>query len=571
MNQINTKVGSLDINSEKIIKKISEAKSKECDIICFPELSVTGYPPEDLVLSDKFIENNKKAVNQIINHTKNITAIVGFIDKDKFGTYNAAAIISRKKLLAIYRKNKLPNYGVFDEKRYFTRGKELVVLNNKDIKIGISICEDIWDDFEICKLQSKLNCNLLLNINGSPYDLNKKELRKTHLSKVAKECNSHLIYINSVGGQDELIFDGSSMVINNKGKIISYLPSFQEKDEIIDLEISKKINNIEKSENHIYTIIEKDIKINNHNEIKSLGEIKESNELDDILNALILGTKDYAWKNGFEKCLVSLSGGIDSALVTYIAVMAVGKENVKVVTLPSKYSSSHSIIDSEGLCNNLGIELINIPIKDSHDSILGTLKNIFQGTKVNNAEENLQSRIRGNLIMAISNKFSWLVLSTGNKSEMATGYATLYGDMAGGFSVLKDVPKTLVYKLANHINETSDLEIIPKNILIKPPSAELRPNQFDNDTLPDYGILDKIIEKYIEQKQSIEEILNSSDVTSIMSEERIIEILRMIDRNEYKRRQSPPGVKITPLAFGRDRRYPISSDYEFSYKNFTDS
>ena len=573
MNQINTKVGSLDLNTKKIIEKISEAEKKNCDIICFPELSITGYPPEDLVLSNQFIENNKKALNEIIDSTSNITAIIGFIDKDISGTYNAAAVVSNKKLIATYRKNKLPNYGVFDEKRYFTKGKDLVVLKNSDIKIGLSICEDIWDDYEICKLQSELNCNLILNINGSPFDISKKEIRKNHLSTVAKNCNSYLIYLNSVGGQDELIFDGSSLVLNNKGEIISSLPSFKESNEIIDLEISdyKAIDKPKSSKINEYKIIEKEIKIIEKKDSKFIPNINNSSRLEDILNALILGTKDYAWKNGFEKCLVSLSGGIDSALVTYIATMAVGKENVKVVTLPSKFSSNHSVTDSEQLCKNLGIELINIPIKESHETFLNSLKTMFDGTKENNAEENLQARIRGNLIMAISNKFSWLVLSTGNKSEMATGYATLYGDMAGGFSVLKDVPKTLVYELSKFINKNSESEMIPKNIINKAPSAELKPDQFDNDSLPDYEILDKIIEKYIEQKESIQEILNSSEITSLMSEEKIIEILGMIDRNEYKRRQSPPGIKITSLAFGRDRRYPISSDYKFSYNNYTSS
>ena len=414
---------------------------------------------------------------------------------------------------------------------------------------------------------------MILNINGSPFDLNKKELRKNHLSSVAKNCNSYLIYLNSVGGQDELIFDGSSLVINNKGEIISSLPSFRESNEIIDLQIPdyKAIDKLKKSEIGEYKIIEKEIKIIEKKDSKYIPNINKSNRLEDILNALILGTKDYAWKNGFEKCLVSLSGGIDSALVTYIATMAVGKQNVKVVTLPSKFSSTHSITDSEQLCKNLGIELNNIPIKESHEIFLKSLKNMFDGTKENNAEENLQARIRGNLIMAISNKFSWLVLSTGNKSEMATGYATLYGDMAGGFSVLKDVPKTLVYELSKFINKNSESEMIPKNIINKAPSAELKPDQFDQDSLPDYSILDKIIEKYIEQKESIQEILNSSEITSIISEEKIIEILGMIDRNEYKRRQSPPGIKITSLAFGRDRRYPISSDYKFSYKNYSSS
>ena len=573
MNQINTKVGALDYNSNKIIESINEAKSKNCDIVCFPELTITGYPPEDLVLSNLFVKNNILALKNIVKSTNNITVILGFIDQDEIGIYNAAAIISNKKIIATYRKNKLPNYGVFDEKRYFKQGNEIVILKNKGIKIGISICEDIWEDYEVCKLESDLGCNILININGSPFDINKKNTRDSHLSNVSKNCNSHLVYVNCVGGQDDLVFDGSSSVFDNYGEKIISLPSFKEKNQIINIDIiEKKYQKYNLNSKNGYKIIEKNIALNN-----TKGEFKQNNKtfssegLEDILNALILGTKDYAQKNGFSKCLVSLSGGIDSALVTVIATKALGPENIKVVNLPSKYSSDHSISDSKKLCDNLGLDLINIPIKNTHEEFLKSLKFIFKNTEENNAEENLQARIRGNFIMAISNKFSWLVLSTGNKSEMATGYATLYGDMAGGFSVLKDVPKTLVYQLSNYINKVSEKELIPKNIITKLPSAELKSNQFDKDTLPDYDVLDQIIESYIEEKYSVKEILKNKKITKKISEDKILEILEMIDRNEYKRRQSPPGIKITPLAFGRDRRYPIASQYKYTYRNFPSS
>ena len=567
INQINTKVGSLHSNTTKIVQKIIEASNKNCDIVCFPELSITGYPPEDLVLSDTFINNNIHALNQIIDHTNNITAIVGFIDKKNDEIYNSAAVISDRKLIAVYRKNKLPNYGVFDEKRYFSSGNQIITLNNKNIKIGISICEDIWEDFEVCKLQSDLGCNLLININGSPFDKNKKLLREKLLSNVSKECNAHLVYVNAIGGQDELVFDGSSMVYDFKGEKIMSMPSFKEKSDEIQLclENKKTMSSINKYDKK-FEFIEKDISINNHKKIVQRKKIVNSSTNEDILNALILGTKDYAEKNNFDKCLVSLSGGIDSALVTVIACEAMGSENVKAVTLPSKYSSSHSISDSEELCENLGLDLEIIPIMESHKSMLNSLENLFIGTKENNAEENLQARIRGNFIMAISNKFSWLVLSTGNKSEIATGYATLYGDMAGGFSVLKDVPKTMVYDLSKFINTKQ--EIIPKNIIKKPPSAELKPDQYDQDTLPDYNTLDMIIELYVEKKESFKKIISNKEIRKNISEEKILEILKMIDRNEYKRRQSPPGIKITSLAFGRDRRYPLASDHKYTYTDY---
>ncbi len=566
INQINTKVGSLNSNSKKIIQKIRQAVKKNCDIVCFPELTITGYPPEDLVLSNTFIQNNRLALNKIINSTANITAIVGFIDQEKDKIYNSAAVISNKKLIGIYRKNKLPNYGVFDEKRYFSPGNQIITLNNKGIKIGISICEDIWEDFEVCKVQSELGCNLLININGSPFDKDKKKLREKLLSNVSKNCNAYLVYVNAIGGQDELVFDGSSLVYDNKGKKILGMPSFIEKTEEIQIETERKefITTNDK-----FKIIEKNIGINSHKKISVSSKIYKSSKIQDILNALILGTKDYAQKNGFKKCLVSLSGGIDSALVTSIACKAMGSKNVTAVTLPSKYSSSHSVSDSEDLCKNLGLDLISIPILETHKSMLMSLDSLFKRTEENNAEENLQARIRGNIIMAISNKFSYLVLSTGNKSEMATGYATLYGDMAGGFSVLKDVPKTLVYEISDYINTKK--EIIPKNIINKPPSAELKPDQLDQDSLPDYKVLDMIIELYIEKKENFNKIVNNKEIRKSISKKEILDILKMIDRNEYKRRQSPPGIKITPLAFGRDRRYPLASNYEYTYTEYKSS
>ena len=433
------------------------------------------------------------------------------------------------------------------------------------MKVGISICEDIWEDFEVCKIQSELGCNLIININGSPFDTIKKEQREKLLSNVSKECKSHLIYVNSVGGQDELIFDGSSLVYDDLGNKILALPSFIETSEELTIDLTAKdLEQVKSSKK--FEITNEKINIKSHIKVDKKKKLSTTSGIDDILNALILGTKDYAEKNGFEKCLVSLSGGIDSALVTTIACKAMGTENVRAVTLPSKYSSEHSVSDSKKLCDNLGLDLINIPIIESHSSMTNSLKGLFEGTESNNAEENLQARIRGNLIMSISNKFSWLVLSTGNKSEMATGYATLYGDMAGGFSVLKDVPKTIVYQLANHINKNQ--EIIPKNIITKLPSAELKPDQFDHDTLPDYEILDLIIELYIEHKKTFKEIVNNQKIIKNISKEKILEILTMIDRNEYKRRQSPPGIKITPLAFGRDRRYPIASDYKYTYRDY---
>tara|TARA_B100001142_G_scaffold329566_1_gene393363 strand:- start:662 stop:2395 length:1734 start_codon:yes stop_codon:yes gene_type:complete len=570
INQINTKVGSINSNTNKIVEKIQEATKNNCDIVCFPELTITGYPPEDLVLSETFIKNNLNALDKIINSTNNITAIVGYIDSENNQIFNSAAIISNKKLVATYRKNKLPNYGVFDEKRYFSSGNQIITLNNKKIKIGISICEDIWEDYEVCKIQTDLGCNLLININGSPYDKNKKQLREKLLSNVSKDCNAYLVYVNSVGGQDELVFDGSSMVYAPNGEKIFSLPSFEEKSEEIQITLDSKKNRIPQNSNdRNFEIINKDIIIKNHKNYIQKKEIINSSQNEDILNALILGTKDYAIKNGFQKCLVSLSGGIDSALVTAIACKALGNENVTAVTLPSKYSSSHSISDSLELCENLGLKLQIIPIRESHESMLTSLNDFFEGTEENNAEENLQARIRGNIVMAISNKFSWLVLSTGNKSEIATGYSTLYGDMAGGFSVLKDVPKTMVYDLSKFIN--SKEEIIPINIINKAPSAELKPDQYDQDTLPEYEILDMIIELYVEKKESFNNIVSNKILTNKISESKILEILKMIDRNEYKRRQSPPGIKITSLAFGRDRRYPLASDHKYTYTDYKSS
>jgi len=569
--QINTTVGDIRGNVDLINEYINYAIRMDADVIAFPELTVPGYPPEDLVWRHDFIKTNQDALSEIAKNSKNILSIIGFVSSENGSLYNSAAGLFNGKTIFTYKKINLPNYGVFDEKRYFHSGSKVVVIQKNDIKIGISICEDIWDDYEICKLQSNYGCNLLININGSPYDIDKKQSRINHLSSVSKNCNAHLVYLNLVGGQDELIFDGSSLVFNNFGNVIYSLPSFEEKDGVVDLDLNfnepnKALSNNLKKYN--LSVKEIDFQYMYTKERNRVRHISKINEIEDVYKALILGTKDYLIKNKFNKCLVSLSGGIDSAVVTAIAAKAIGPKNVVTVNLPSRYSSDHSITDSEKLCENLGINLINLPIEDAHRSMEDSLNFIFRNTKKNVAEENLQARIRGNIIMTISNKFSLLVLSTGNKSEIATGYATLYGDMAGGFSVLKDVPKTMVYKLANYINKVSDNYTIPLNIINKPPSAELKPDQVDQDKLPEYEILDKIIELYVEKKQNIKEIMSNKILRKKISNDETLDIIQMIDRNEYKRRQSAPGVKITPLAFGKDRRYPIASELKYTYTKF---
>ncbi|MCM8784899.1 MAG: NAD+ synthase [Candidatus Omnitrophica bacterium] len=521
--QLNFTVGDILGNTEKIIKAIEKGEKEECNFICFPELSITGYPPEDLLLRRKFIEDNLNALQKIRKNVKNSIVIVGFVNKKNNKVYNSAGIIYKGEIIGIYNKKILPNYGVFDEKRYFSKGREIGFFEINGIKFGVVICEDIWHKHGPYKKQIKNGAIYIFVLNASPYHYKKIKERERIIKEISLKYNIFLFYTNLVGGQDELLFDGQSLAVNNKGQVIKKGKPFEE--EIL-----------------IFSSEDKPI------------EIEEVNESEEIYKGLICGLRDYVYKNNFKKVVIGLSGGIDSALTATIAVDALGKENVIGIFMPSRFSSPQSYLDAKKLAKNLGIEFKIISIEKIFNSYLETLKDIFQDRPFDITEENIQARIRGNILMALSNKFGYLVLTTGNKSEMSVGYATLYGDMAGGFAVIKDLYKTMVYKIAKWRNSISP--VIPENIFIKEPTAELKENQKDTDTLPPYEVLDSILKEYIENDKSYEEIVNIG-----FDENLIKKVLKMVDRNEYKRRQSPPGIKITPKAFGKDRRMPIINKY----------
>ncbi|HAM38214.1 MAG TPA: NAD+ synthase [Elusimicrobia bacterium] len=547
--QINCTVGDLNGNYNKVIEYISKADNSGADIVAFPELTITGYPPEDLLLKPKFISDNLEIINKLSKKIKKIVAIVGFVNKQKNNLFNSAAIIYDGKIKGIYNKMILPNYGVFDEKRYFHQGDNPIVFKYGKYIFGVGICEDIWNENTPIKKQVQLGADIIFNINASPYYAGKIKLRESIIQKQAKSNNIRVVYVNLVGGQDELVFDGQSMIIDNNGKFLGKSLAFNEDLFITDINIPLK--KIKKNQ--------KIINITNQIPIKSKIKLPEKNikplkPIEEIYNALLLGLSDYVRKNGFKKVVIGLSGGIDSALVAALAVDSLGKENVTGVFMPSQYSSTESGEDAKQLAYNLGIRFSTIPINQIYKTYLYVLKQTFKGHKQDITEENLQARIRGNLLMALSNKFGCMVLTTGNKSEMSAGYATLYGDMAGGFAVIKDVPKILVYKLSEYRN--SLYKVIPKRILTKAPTAELRPNQKDSDTLPKYEILDPILKAYIEDDMDMEQIVLMGYEKNVVTK-----IISMVDRSEYKRRQSPPGIKITYKAFGKDRRMPITNGY----------
>jgi NAD+ synthase (glutamine-hydrolysing) len=538
------------------------------DLLAFPEMAVTGYPPEDLLFMPKFIEANLKAIQRITKATTSIAALVGFVDK-KGDIFNAAALLHDGRMIDAYCKTFLPNYGVFDEDRYFHVGTENFIFTLKSIPIGPSICEDLWYPGDPIRTQALYGgAELIVNISSSPYHAGKSAFREKMISTRASDNVAIVAYCNLVGGQDELVFDGGSLIFDQKGDLITRGKQFEEDLVLADLDMEAVFRmrlhdsriRREKSPNEEKSLKKVDLPDQNRLIKKRLyipqREIKPLDRLAEIYTALVLGTGDYIRKNGFKTVLIGLSGGIDSALTASIAVDALGKKGVVGVAMPSQYSSRGSIKDSELLAKNLGIHLIKIPITEIFQAYLKTLSPSFKGLKPNVTEENIQARIRGNILMALSNKFGWLVLTTGNKSEVSVGYCTLYGDMAGGFAVLKDVPKTLVYELAKYINKKEGKTIIPKNVFIKPPSAELRPNQKDEDSLPPYPILDPILQAYVEEDKDLEEIAKMG-----FKENMIKEVIKMVDRNEYKRRQSPPGVKITHRALGKDRRLPVTNKY----------
>lgn len=566
--QINTIVGDLEGNSKKIVSYIQRAKRHRADIVVFPELALTGYPPEDLVFKSQFISDNITAMKKLSGRVHGIAAIIGFIDEGKNNEiYNAAAVVSGKKIVDIYHKIFLPNYGVFDEFRYFKPGKRFPVYFIKGVKIGINICEDIWHRDGPACIQSHAGAEVILNINASPYERDKPGTREKILFEQSAENSVMIAYLNTVGGQDELVFDGQSMVFDHRGCLIARSKQFKEQMIVLDLDVDqvrkfRMTKGVTGGRVPPRTLASAEgIRIASseyHGRKPAACPVIEPRlkKEEEIYRALVLGTSDYVGKNGFKGVVIGLSGGIDSSLVATIAVDAIGKENVNGLFMPSRYTSKESREDAFGLAKNLGIFMTEISIDPIFQGYLKALEPSFRGKKQDITEENLQARIRGNLLMAFSNKCGWLVLTTGNKSEMSVGYATLYGDMAGGFAVIKDVPKTLVYDICKWRNSLGKDTLIPDRVLWKEPTAELKPDQRDTDSLPPYQMLDPILKAYIEDDLSFEEILKlGCDIECTKK------VINMVDRSEYKRRQSPPGIKITARAFGRDRRFPITNGY----------
>lgn len=564
--QVNPTVGDLEGNVRIVRRMVREAKQAGVQLLAFPELMLSGYAPEDLLLKARFLSDCSAALEKAASAARGIVVLLGApepADRPGGKPYNTCFVLSRGEIAARYRKLNLPNYGVFDEMRYFEPGDRAIVLNFGWVPVGISICEDMWMDDgptpdQVCYGGAKI----IVNISASPYHRRKGPEREKLMQRRARENGVYLCYLNLLGGQDEIVFDGSSVVVSPRGRTIARGRPFEEDLIIVDIPVplgSARAAPVctETPPRHQIDVYE----------LPPLPERKRKAALgrrrvmhpkpdEEIYKALVLGTRDYVEKNGFTGVVLGISGGIDSALAAAIAVDALGPENVRGVTMPSQYTSKATLRDSWKLVENLGIRLTEIPIGSIYSEYLESLSATFARHEMDVTEENIQARIRGNILMAMSNKFGCLVLTTGNKSEVAVGYCTLYGDTAGGFSVLKDVPKTLVYSLARYRNRAAKKAIIPTSIIRRKPTAELRPGQLDEDTLPPYRVLDKIIELYVERDMSFKEIAARG-----IDRKTLRRVIRMIDLNEYKRRQAPPGIKITPKAFGRDRRLPITNRY----------
>jgi NAD+ synthase (glutamine-hydrolysing) len=559
MAQMNPTVGDLAANRDAIIEYISRARKLGADLVAFPEMSLTGYPPEDLLLKPQFVKDNLRALREVRKATKGMTAIVGFVDQQDF-LYNAAAVLHNGDCAYVYHKILLPNYGVFDEHRYFRPGSRYPLLTVRGVKVGANICEDIWFSEGPTRSQAAAGAELIVNINASPYHKGKGKERLRMLTERAKRNKVVISYTNTVGGQDELVFDGQSMVIGPTGRLIAMGGQFEE--ELMTLDLSFPDKPAHRSSGRGFASIDAVVLSERPApKRKSLPPSRQARKpltlCEEVYRALVLGTRDYMGKNGFRTAVVGLSGGVDSSLVAAVAVEALGNHNVIGVFMPSQYSSKESREDAFQLAGNLGIRFIEIPIQDAFDAYLRTLRCVFAKTHQDVTEENLQARVRGNLLMALSNKFGWLVLTTGNKSEMSVGYATLYGDMAGGFAVIKDVPKTMVYDVCRCINRLEGRPVIPKRVMTKAPTAELRPGQKDSDSLPEYEDLDPILKAYVEDDREFREMIKSG-----FDRKTVERVIRLVDTSEYKRRQAPPGVKITPRGLGKDRRFPITNRYK---------
>ncbi len=547
--QINPTVGDLPGNRQKIVEYIQRARAKDADIVVFPELAICGYPPEDLLLKEHFVRDSIKSLQALTGEVKGIAAVVGFVDIDKDKRlYNAAAVISDGRLKGVYRKKELPNYGVFDEKRYFTAGNDEVIFALGGHVFGVTICEDIWIEGSVYQKQVKNGATVLINLASSPYDVGKLKKRQELLRKRARQTKAFICYANLVGGQDELVFDGGSMILDPCGKMFAFGKSFEEDLVVADVPVRPK----KKTSKAV--VLSKGIF---HATETPVGKqiAPEGTDLERIYKALVLGTRDYMRKNKFRDCLIGLSGGIDSSLVAAIAVDAIGKGNVIGVSMPSRFTSTGTRSDARSLAQNLGIKFHEISIERMFVVYLEQLREVFGEQPFGLAEENLQARIRGTIVMTLSNRWGSLVLTTGNKSEVGVGYCTLYGDMSGGFAVIKDVPKTTVYQLARLVNKKAGKDVIAQSVLERAPTAELRENQKDQDSLPPYDILDEMLKEYVEEHRSLAYMARKND------KELVKKVIAMVDRNEYKRRQGPPGIKITPRAFGKDWRLPITNKY----------
>ncbi|MGD8517019.1 MAG: NAD+ synthase [Anaerolineae bacterium] len=564
--QINTTVGDLAGNEQKILDGLVHARDLGVDLVAFPELAVPGYPPEDLLLKPSFVAANLDCVERLAAATTGITAVVGFVDRSD-DLYNAAAVLHEGRVAAKYHKTYLPTYAVFDEDRYFRSGERPVVFSLGEATVGVTICEDIWYPGGPAKLEALAGAQLVINISASPYHAGKGSARERMLATRAADNVVCVAFCNLVGGQDELVFDGGSVVFDERGERVARGRQFEEDWVVADLDLAavfrQQLHDPRRRKQRVTqvtgTVRTVDLPPRGAPTQRPSIPAVVAPRLEpvaEVYQALVVGTGDYMRKNGFRQAVIGLSGGIDSALTAAIAAGALGSENVTGVFMPSRYSSRESREDATRLAHNLGIRFLTVPIDETFQAYLDMLAEPFAGQESDVTEENIQARIRGNILMALSNKFGWLVLTTGNKSEMGVGYATLYGDMAGGFAVIKDVPKGLVYELATFVNATAGHDVIPQRILDKAPTAELRPDQKDVDSLPPYAVLDPILNAYVEEDRSLREI-----VALGFDEETVREVLAMVDRAEYKRRQAPPGVRITQRAFGKDRRLPITNHY----------
>ncbi len=561
--QLNPWVGDLEGNVDRILAALARAEEAECDLAVFTELVITGYPPEDLLLKPGFVADNRAALERVARATGRCAAVVGFVDEN-LDLYNAAAVCAGGGIAGVQHKRLLPNYAVFDEQRYFAPGgptKELFLVAG--VRVGVSICEDAWSPDGPVAEQAAGGAELIVNINASPYSAGKLGERERMLATRAADASCALVYVNQVGGQDELVFDGGSLVLDESGRVVAAAPQFAEAVLMVDLDVRPTFRKrlLDPRGRHQAPAlpairVSETSRAGGPSGLHSPGAAPALSAEEEVYEALVLGTGDYVRKNGFSDALVALSGGIDSSLVAAVATDALGPDHVHGVALPSRYSSEGSLSDATVLAKNLGIDLSTIPIEPAHAALAEMLAPELDGPPAGLTEENIQSRIRGVVLMALSNARGWIVLTTGNKSELATGYSTLYGDTAGGFAVIKDVPKTLVYRLCRARNERAGTDLIPASVLAKAPSAELRPGQRDEDSLPPYEVLDPVLAAYVEEDRTASELVAAGFDPGLVDL-----VTTLVDRAEYKRRQNPPGVRVSAKAFGKDRRVPITNRY----------